>query len=108
MNMMCARREFKNAQQRFDHMTMVIGSHYKNKEQLSLSADDQSYLKERNGNPFAVMYFFSRKIDATMAGAWLFDQDIKKFKKFYCKFTSSKFTSSKISFKYSISSKSIF
>ena len=81
MNMMCARREFKNAQQRFDHMTMVIGSHYKNKEQLSLSADDQSYLKERNGNPFAVMYFFSRKIDATMAGAWLFDQDIKKFKK---------------------------
>ena len=83
MNMMCARREFKNAQQRFDHMAMVIGSHYKNKEQLSLSADDQSYLKERNGNPFAVMYFFSRKIDATMAGAWLFDQDIKKFKKLY-------------------------
>lgn len=81
MNMMCARREFKNAQQRFDHMTMVIGSHYKNKEQLSLSADDQSYLKERNGNPFAVMYFFSRKIDATMAGAWIFNKDLKTFKK---------------------------
>ena len=81
MNMMCARREFKNAQQRFDHMTMVIGSHYKNKEQLFLSADDQSYLKERKGNPFAVMYFFSRKIDATMAGAWIFNKDLKTFKK---------------------------
>ena len=81
MNMMCARREFKNAQERFDHMTMVIGSHYKNKEQLSLSADDQSYLKERNGNLFAVMYFFSRKIDATMAGTWIFNKDLKTFKK---------------------------
>ena len=81
MNMMCARREFKNAQERFDHMTMVIGSHYKNKEQLFLSADDQSYLKERKGNPFAVMYFFSRKIDATMAGAWIFNKDLKTFKK---------------------------
>ena len=81
MNMMCARREFKNAQERFDHMTMVIGSYYKNKEQLFLSADDQSYLKERNGNPFAVMYFFSRKIDATMAGAWIFNKDLKTFKK---------------------------
>lgn len=27
MNMMCARREFKDAQQRFDHMTMVINSY---------------------------------------------------------------------------------
>lgn len=81
MNMMCARREFKSAQERFDHMTMVIGSHYKNEEQLSLSADDQSYLKEKNGNPFAVMYFFSRKIDAYMAGAWIFNKDLKAFKK---------------------------
>jgi hypothetical protein len=81
MNMMCARREFKNAQERFDHMTMVIGSHYKNKEQLSLSTEDLNYLNERKANPFAVMYYFSREIDAHIAGAWLFDQDIKKFKK---------------------------
>ena len=81
INMMCARREFKNAQQRFDHMTMVIESYYKNKEQLSLSAEDQSYLQERNGNPFAVIHFFSREIDATMAGAWLFHKDLKNLKK---------------------------
>lgn len=81
MNMMCARREFKNAQERFDHMTMVIGSYYKNKAQLCLSAEDLSYLKERNGNPFVVMYYFSSEVNAHIAGAWLFDQDLKKFKK---------------------------
>ena len=79
MNMMCARREFKNAQQRFDHMTMVIKSYDKNRELLSL--EDRSYLEERKGNPFAVMYFLSRSIDARMAGAWLFNKDLKSFKK---------------------------
>ena len=81
MNMMCAKREFKNAQERFDHMTMVIGSHYKNKEQLSLSTEDLNYLNERKANPFAVMYFFSREIDATMVAAWIFNKDLQTFKK---------------------------
>lgn len=79
MNMMCARREFKNAQQRFDHMMMVIKSYDKNKELLSL--EDKNYLEERKGNPFSVMYFLSREIDARMAGAWLFNHDLKEFKK---------------------------
>ncbi|MBV6572004.1 RNA polymerase subunit sigma, partial [Acinetobacter baumannii] len=34
MNMMCARREFKDAQQRFDHMTMVINSYLEGGEAI--------------------------------------------------------------------------
>ena len=30
MNLMCARREFKNAHERFNHMTMVINSYTEN------------------------------------------------------------------------------
>ena len=79
MNMMCARREFKNAQQRFDHMIMVINSSLENGE--SITGDSLQYIQERKGNPFAAMQNIARRLDAHIAGAWLFNKDLKSFKK---------------------------
>ncbi|WP_445116549.1 Imm49 family immunity protein [Acinetobacter sp. WZC-1] len=79
MNMMCARREFRNAQQRFDHMTMVINSYRESGEIISI--DSLPYIQERRGNPFAAMQSIARRFDAHMAGAWLFNKDLKVFKK---------------------------
>lgn len=79
MNMMCARREFKNAQHRFDHMTMVIKSYLDSGKVIR--KESLPYIQERKGNPFAAMSNISRYIDANMAGAWIFNKDLKTFKK---------------------------
>ncbi|MFW1731426.1 immunity 49 family protein [Acinetobacter baumannii] len=79
MNMMCARREFKNAQERFDHMTMVIKSYLDSTE--IISKESLPYIQERSGKPFAAMVSISRGIDAHMAGSWLFNHDLIEFKK---------------------------
>ena len=79
INMMCARREFKNAQQRFDHMTMVIKSYLDSEEIINKEA--LPYIQERKGNPFAAMMDIDSYIDGNMAGAWIFHKDLKTFKK---------------------------
>ena len=79
MNMMCARREFKNAQQRFDHMTMVIKSYLDSGE--IIRKESLPYIQERNGNPFAAMQNISMRFDGNMAGAWIFNKDLLTFKK---------------------------
>jgi hypothetical protein len=79
MNMMCARREFKNAQQRFDHMTMVIKSYLEIGKVIR--KEPLSYIEERKGNPFAAMMEIESYIDGNMAGAWIFNKDLKTFKK---------------------------
>ncbi|MDC4603688.1 hypothetical protein OHV64_02195 [Acinetobacter baumannii] len=79
MNMMCARREFKSAQQRFDHMTMVIKSYLDSGEIINKEA--LPYIQERKGNPFAAMMDIDSNIDGNMAGVWIFNKDLKNFKK---------------------------
>ncbi|WP_445116543.1 immunity 49 family protein [Acinetobacter sp. WZC-1] len=78
MNMMCARREFKNAQQRFDHMTMVIRSYFERGD--IIAKDALPYINERKGNPFAAISEVLMGIGAFMSGYWLFDKDLIKFK----------------------------
>ncbi|ALH96250.1 Imm49 family immunity protein [Acinetobacter equi] len=79
INMMCARREFKNAQQRFDHMTKVIKS-YLNRED-PIRKESLPYIQERKGNPFGAMLNMSSYLDGNMAGAWIFNKDLQTFKK---------------------------
>ena len=79
MNMMCARREFKNAQQRFDHMTKIIKS-YLNRED-PIRKESLPYIQERKGNPFGAMLNMSSYLDGNMAGAWIFNKDLQTFKK---------------------------
>lgn len=79
INMMCTRREFRNAQQRFDHMRMVIRSHLETGEVIDKSS--LPYIQKRNGRPFAAMQIISSQIDAHMAGAWIFNRDLSSFKK---------------------------
>ncbi len=78
VNMMCARREFKNAQERFDHMTMVINS-YKEKD-IPLSS--LTHIAERTGNPFAAMLNLISRIDGLMSKAWLFNKSLTDFKRY--------------------------
>lgn len=79
MNLMCARREFKNAHERFNHMTMVIKSYLDSEEIINKEA--LPYIQERKGNPFAAMMDIDSYIDGNMAGAWIFHKDLKTFKK---------------------------
>ena len=79
MNMMCARREFKNAQERFDHMTMVIKSYLDSGDVIR--KESLPYIQERSGNPFAAMSNISSYIDGNMAGSWIFNKDLQTFKK---------------------------
>ncbi|PNW17273.1 immunity 49 family protein [Acinetobacter sp. AKBS16] len=78
MNMMCARREFKDAQQRFDHMTMVINSYLEGGEAILF--DLSRHIVERTGNSFAAMDSIMMRFDGLMSGYWLFHKDLIKFK----------------------------
>ncbi|MGB9190574.1 Imm49 family immunity protein [Acinetobacter sp.] len=78
MNLMCARREFKNAHERFNHMTMVINSY--TEKDIPLSS--LTHIVERTGNPFAAMLNLISRIDGLMSKAWLFNKSLTDFKRY--------------------------
>lgn len=78
INMMCARREFKNAHERFNHMTMVINSY--TEKDIPLSS--LTHIVERTGNPFAAMLNLISRIDGLMSKAWLFNKSLTDFKRY--------------------------
>lgn len=78
INMMCARREFKNEQERFDHMTMIINSY--TEKDIPLSS--LTHIAERTGNPFAAMLNLISRIDGLMSKAWFFNESLTDFKRY--------------------------